>query len=146
MSVTSLIKFQFETTLSSKEKRLSALIVLIVELISITPLCGYLFQCGCDWPWLGLDEKCNYHQSQVKYQCPWCASMTMGVISTALAILTGTYASSVSLAVFSTQNRVKEVFIRMMFGLTAFVLTAIIMANVAAAWQGYPLPNYFHSG
>lgn len=144
MSVTSLIKFQFETTLSSKEKRLSALIVLIVELISITPLCGYLFQCGCDWPLLGLDEKCNYHQSHIKYQCPWCASMTMGVISTVLAILTGVYATSVSLGFFSTPSRVKETFFRIMFGLSAFILIAIIMAIVAAAWQGYPLPNYFH--
>jgi len=138
--VISLIKPQLEKLFSSKQKRLSALIVLIIELITITPLCGYLFQCGCDWPWLGLDEKCNYHQSHIKQQCPWCASMLMGILSTALAIMMGVYASSISMELFSNQHKVKELVIRNLIGLSAFILTATIMAIVAASWQNYPLP------
>jgi len=140
MSVISLIKSHLENILSSKEKRLSALIVLIIELITITPLCGYLFQCGCDWPWSGLDEKCNYHQPHIKQQCPWCVSMAMGILSTALAIMMGVYASSVSMDILGNQHKVKEVLLRALIGLSVFVLTAIIMAIMAASWQNHPLP------
>ncbi len=134
------IKIHLEKTFSTKQKILAALIVLIIELITITPLCGYLFQCGCDWPWSGLDEKCNYHQAHVKQQCPWCVSMAMGILSTALAMMMGVYASSISMELFSNQHKVKEILIRTVIGLSAFILTATIMAIVAASWQNHPLP------
>jgi hypothetical protein len=135
MPVISSTKAHLEQSFSSKEKRLSALIVLIIELITITPLCGYLFQCGCDWPWLGLDEKCNYHQSHIKQQCPWCVSMVIGTLSTALAIMMGLYASSISMELFPNKHKVKEVLISTLFGLSVFVLTVTVMAIVAASWQ-----------
>ena len=144
MSVYPAIKAHLEKTFFSKEKRISALIILIIELITITPLCGYLFQCGCDWPWLGLDDNCNFHNPQIKHQCPWCVSMLMGILSTGLAIILGVYTSSLSLVFFVNKNKGKEVLSRVLLGLIAFVLTAIIMANVAAYGQGYPLPNYLN--
>jgi ammonia channel protein AmtB len=27
--------------------------VAVFGLIAITPLCGFMFGCGCDWPWSG---------------------------------------------------------------------------------------------
>ena len=140
--VISLIKQHLEKAFSSKQNLLAALIVLIIELITITPLCGYLFQCGCDWPWLGLDEKCNYHQPHIKQQCPWCVSMLIGVLSTALAIIIGVYVSSISSNVFENQQKKMEILIRTVLGLSTFVLIAIIMAIVAASWQAYPLTHF----
>ena len=138
------IKAHLKQTFSSKEKQLSAPIILIIELIAITPLCGYLIQCGCDWPWLGLDDNCNFHRLNIKYQCPWCISMLMGILSTGLAIIMGLYVSSLSLVFFVNINKVKEILSRISLGLIAFVLTAMIMAIVAASQQGYPLPNYLN--
>ncbi len=124
------IKSYRELFFSSKERSISVLLVLIIELITITPLCGFLFQCGCHWPWLGLDEKCNFHQPQIEQQCPWCVSIIMGVISTSLAMISGLY---VSWRVQTKQQELKEIVIRTLFGLCAFALTAFIMSMVAAS-------------
>lgn len=131
MHIIKLIKVQIEQVFSSKEKRLAVLIVLLIELISITPLCGFLFQCGCDWPWLGLDEKCNIHQANIKNQCPWCVSMLMGVFSTAVAIISGVVVSSAALGRVSNQSRGKQLLIRIMLGLGVFILVAGLMAVLA---------------
>ena len=58
-------------------------------LIIVTPLCGLLFQSGCDWPWLGLDAGCNFYKPGAEHQCYWCASMITGLFSTGLAIIGG---------------------------------------------------------
>jgi len=60
----------------------SAIITLIGSLVLVTPFFGLLFQCGCDWPWSGLDEKCNYYQENSMKKCPWCISIVLGVFST----------------------------------------------------------------
>lgn len=129
--------------ISSPEKKLSALITLLISLIVITPLCGLLFQCGCDWPWLGLDSNCNFHKSNEQYHCPWCASMFTGIFSTGLAIMSGVLATSIPKK-FSTLSFIKncsrnEIAIRMLSGLSIFFLIAILTASVAAIWQKYPL-------
>jgi len=138
-----LIKEQLELLFSSKQKRLAAMVVLIIELISITPLCGVLFQCGCDWPWLGLDANCNFHQSNIKQQCPWCVSMVTGVLSTSLAIVAGLFSSRLSIIRLSNQQGNKEILTRVLVGISAFFLMAIITATLAALWQGHPLPMDF---
>jgi len=135
MPLISLIKSKIERILSSKEKRLSVLIVLIIELISITPLCGFFFQCGCDWPWFGLDEKRNIHQANIKNQCPWCVSMLMGVFSTAVAIISGILVSSATLGGVSNQESVKQILLRIILGLTVFILVAGLMALLAVLFK-----------
>jgi len=129
------IKSKIELIFSSNEKRLSVLIVLIIELISITPLCGFFFQCGCDWPWFGLDDKCNIHLANIKNQCPWCVSMLMGVFSTAVAIISGILISSAMLGGVSRHGPVKQVFLRIILGLTVFVLVAGLMALLAVLFK-----------
>jgi hypothetical protein len=135
MAIIALIKRRF----NSQEKRGSAIIMLIISLIAITPLCGFLFQCGCDWPWLGLDAKCNFYQPNSEHQCPWCASMATGVLSTGTAIVAGIWASNISIGLLISQPPIKEVLIRILFGVIIFVLIAAIAAKLAAFWQGYPL-------
>jgi len=125
--------------LNIQEKRVSVIITLIISLIIVTPLCGFLFQCGCDWPWAGLDSLCNFYKPYAEHKCPWCASIVMGVLSTGIAIVAGVWASILSLYFLTRQNPVKEVLIRIVFGLMVFVGVAFLMAMFAARWQGYPI-------
>jgi len=134
MGMISVIKSQLGLIYANKQKRLSVSIVLVIELITITPLCGYLFQCGCDWPWFGLDENCNIHQPHIKHQCPWCVSMVMGVFSTAIAIMSGVIVSSASFGRVLDQSAVKQVLIRIVVGLTVYVFIAGVMAILAIVW------------
>jgi small-conductance mechanosensitive channel len=124
---------------NTQEKRWSAIITLIISLIIVTPLCGLLFQCGCDWPWAGLDSLCNFYKLDAEHKCPWCASMITGLLSTGTAIVAGVWVSILSLSFLTRQNPVKEVLMRMVFGLMVFVGVAFLMAMFAAQWQGYPV-------
>lgn len=118
---------------------ISGAATLITTLIIVTPLCGLLFQCGCDWPWSGLDAGCNFYKPGADHQCPWCASMLTGIFSTGLAIISGVLtamAPSLPLAIHRPAN---EVAVRTLLGLTVFVLVAILTAGLAALWQNYSL-------
>jgi len=52
----------------------------------VTPVCGWLFRCGCDWPWRGLATHCNYFDATATVRCPWCEHP----LASALAIVTST--------------------------------------------------------
>ena len=130
---------QVKRLLNTREKRVSAIITLVSSLIIVTPLCGFLFQCGCDWPWAGLDSLCNFYKLDEEHKCPWCASLVAGLLSTGTAIVGGVWASILSLHFLTRQDSVKEVLMRIVFGLMAFVGVAFLMAMFAAQWQGYPI-------
>jgi hypothetical protein len=118
---------------------ISGTATLITTLIIVTPLCGLLFQCGCDWPWSGLDVGCNFYKPGADHQCPWCASMMAGIFSTGIAIICGVLtamAPSLPLAIYRPVNKVA---LRTLLGLTVFVLMAILTACLAALWQNYSL-------
>jgi hypothetical protein len=120
-------------------KTISGAVTLITTVIIVTPLCGFIFQCGCDWPWLGLDVGCNFYKPGAVHRCPWCASTATGLFSTGLAIISSVLtamAPSLALAVY---RPVKEVAVRNLAGLTVFVLVAMLTAGLAALWQNYPL-------
>ncbi|MEW5056879.1 MAG: hypothetical protein AB1Y25_04590 [Cycloclasticus sp.] len=51
-------------------------LMLLASLLLMTPLCGLMFDCGCTWPWEGLDSHCNIHDSTALQQCPWCVSVS----------------------------------------------------------------------
>lgn len=125
------------------EKRYSALITLLISVIIITPLCGFLFQCGCDWPWRGLDANCNFYKPHEEQHCPWCASMLTGILSTGLAIMGGVYTSlsplKHPLSLFKKSYLRNRIIVRTSAGLSIFFLLAIFTANIAAFWQGYLL-------
>jgi hypothetical protein len=125
--------------LNTQEKQVSAIMTLVSSLVIVTPLCGLLFQCGCDWPWAGLDSLCNFYKLDAEHKCPWCASMITGLLSTGTAIVAGVWVSILSLSFLTRQNRVKEVLMRIVFGLMVFVGVEFLMAMFAAQWQGYPV-------
>ena len=134
-----LIKGHIKKAIATKAKRWSAMITLIITLIIVTPFCGFLFQCGCDWPWSGLDARCNYYyKTNAVQQCPWCASMITGIFSTVLAIIASIWTATASLPL-TYQQPVNEVTIRTIFSLMVFLLVAILTAGFAALWQDYSL-------
>lgn len=135
MQILNPIQLQLERIFSAKEKRLSVIMVLIIALITITPLCGFLFQCGCDWPWFGLDEKCNIYQTNIRNQCPWCVSMPMGIFSTFAATSSGVIVSIAGLNGIISQSLTTQVLIRTILGLIVFVCVAILMAVLAVLLQ-----------
>ncbi|MDD5461126.1 MAG: hypothetical protein PHG00_05780 [Methylococcales bacterium] len=119
-------------------KTLSGAATLITTLTIVTPLCGLLFQCGCDSPWSGLDAGCNFNKPEADHQCPWCASMITGLLSTGCAIIGAVLAAmalSLPLAIFRPVN---EIALRILSGLAVFMLIAILTAGLAALWQNYP--------
>ena len=122
-----------------RNKLIAATLTCLISLITITPLCGFLFQCGCNWPWLGLDDGCNYYKPHAEHTCPWCASMITGVLATGLATLSGMLA-----ATFAPLTQMKltdpiEIVARTSSGLSLFFLLAVMTAAIAAVMQVYPL-------
>ena len=120
-------------------KTISGTATLITTLIVVTPLCGLLFQCGCDWPWSGLDARCNFYKPGAHHKCPWCASLITGIFSTGIAIISGVLSAMASSLPVAISWPVNEAAARTLMGLTVFVLVAILTASLAALWQNYPL-------
>lgn len=127
-----------QTLWLTKELRYPAINTLIITLIIITPLCGLLFQCGCDWPWAGLDSKCNFYKAHAEHKCPWCASLFSGLLSTSIAIIAGIWGATRSLRLDANLGVVKISLLRTIFGVLIFLLLAILGASIAAWWQNYP--------
>jgi hypothetical protein len=113
---------------------LSPVLVLIAALMILTPLCGWLFSCGCTWPWLGLDAKCNYYQSHAVHQCPWCVSKWVGWSSVGLSLAVG-----VIVAAYPWIKPQRNGLYSFLWGLLAFVAMAILTGQLAALMLAYPL-------
>jgi hypothetical protein len=58
-------------------------IILLGALIAvlIAPVCGWLFNCGCDWPWHGFIEHCNAFIAESPDKCPWCVNSFIDTIT-----------------------------------------------------------------
>lgn len=131
-------------------KNFSAVITLTSILIIITPLCGWLFNCGCTWPWAGLDSHCNIHDESQQHQCPWCVSLVFGYLLTTIsAVISAVVAwhgsnllpSRFSRSVTSTQGISQVcivVGINIILGLSVFFVLALINAWLAAKITHYP--------
>ena len=127
----------------------AGILTVIVALIAITPLCGLLFDCGCTWPWSGLESHCNIHDEQAVHQCPWCVSTIAGVLSVGLAVLVGFL-----LAVKPTNNgsdmrgsaladghheaALSGIIKRFLVGMLGFVSVAVVTGWLSGVIQGYP--------
>jgi len=121
----------------SYECKISGIATLVATLILLTPMCGFLFQCGCDWPWSGLDAHCNFYKPHAEHKCPWCVSMVTGVLATGLATLVGVLIAMMPL--WKISGTAKQVSVRILFGLSAFFVVGILTAALAAIVQHYPL-------
>lgn len=120
-----------------KARWIAGAVTLLLVLTGVTPLCGWMFRCGCDWPWLGLDSGCNYFRPASPHRCPWCVSLSGGVLSVGLAMIAGVGAA-MGLPL-PKRLPVNVVLLRIAAGLLVFMSTALVAAVLAAREQGYPL-------
>jgi hypothetical protein len=121
----------------SYERKISGIATLVATLILLTPMCGFLFQCGCDWPWSGLDAHCNFYKPHAEHKCPWCVSMVTGVLATGLATVVGVLIAIMPL--WKMSGMIQQVSVRIVLGLSAFFVVGIVTATLAAIVQQYPL-------
>ena len=122
---------------NSRPKKTAVVFTGILLLILVTPLCGFLFDCGCSWPWSGLDSKCNFHKQHTLHTCPWCASWITGWLSVGVSIASGMFVSVSPLPIVGDGIR-NESFIRILLGTITFLSVAIITSWLAAELQNYP--------
>lgn len=112
--------------------------VVVFGLIAITPLCGLMFGCGCDWPWSGLYHNCNFFDALSKLKCPWCNNVAAGALSMLVvfgaSILVAYRASSIAA---SANARLT---IGVISGALTFHLVSLATGVLAALATGYPLP------
>jgi len=122
---------------------------LIAALVLITPLCGLLFDCGCTWPWSGLESHCNIYNPDAPHQCPWCVSAIAGGVSVGLAILLGFLVSirpvnlgydvrDSALAGIQDVSVFADFSKRVMLGLLCFLMVAVATGWLSSYLQGYP--------
>jgi len=131
------------TPLSWRNPSLTALAVVgVFALIAITPLCGLMFDCGCDWPWNGLHHHCNVFDPDAKLKCPWCDSKVAGSLSMiAVFGLSGAAAWGISASSALATAGVRTRFtLGVLGGVLAFHLVSLATATLAALATGYPLP------
>jgi hypothetical protein len=123
---------------NSREKKTAVFFTGIIALILVTPLCGFLFDCGCTCPWLGLDSGCNFHQQHTVHKCPWCASLLIGWLSVGVSIAAGLFAVVSPLPIVG-DNVKNESLIRILLGTLTFLCVATLAGWLAAELQNYPL-------
>ena len=124
----------------------AGLTAVVFAAVFVTPYCGYLFECGCTWPWAGLDAHCNIYDAYAEHRCPWCVSLPAGGLSM-LAILGLSYAAAThplgswtgALEESSRAPRGFAVFASgFLNGIVAFLIAGFVTAWLAALWTGYP--------
>lgn len=121
----------------NKVKVIPAALTILTGLIIITPLCGLLFQCRCDWPWLNFYFECNYFHSEMSHKCPWCNSDLAGLGSIGVAMILAAVAALVfTPTAFATKTA--TIMAKVAFGLTIFILVAVLTGALAAYSQNYP--------
>lgn len=115
-----------------------SIITLLLALLLITPLCGWLFQCGCTWPWAGLATHCNYYVDPVGEHCPWCQSLLAGSLSVGLVVASAYFtAVSTRYTGLFRAFQVNEIFIRVACALLVLLFVATFTAWISAAVLGY---------
>lgn len=124
--------------------RTGTVVIGIIAVLAITPLCGLMFNCGCDWPWHKLHLNCNYFLLEAKRKCPWCGNAIAGGISTISAIgLAGftTYRFSVRPILIDDDATLRWHLARAVTaGGAAFHVVALVGGVAAALLAGHPLP------
>lgn len=122
----------------TKSRLIATGATLVIALTVVTPLCGYLFRCGCTWPWAGLDAACNIHDPSAPHQCPWCASLLAGWLSVATAVAAGLAAATVFRTKLNSGN-LFETIVRILLGIAVFGAVAFLAGGLSAKLQHYTL-------
>jgi len=123
---------------NSRQKKTAFVFTSVIVLILVTPLCGFLFDCGCTWPWSGLDSRCNFYNHNTIHKCPWCVSLITGWLSVGVSIASGLFVAVSPLPILGDRVR-SESFIRILLGTMTFLCVAIFAGWLAAVQQNYPL-------
>jgi len=112
--------------------------VVVFALIAVTPFCGFMFDCGCDWPWSGLYHHCNFFDALAKLKCPWCNNVAAGALS---MLAVSAPASSWAYRAASVGANANARFaIGVLAGAVTFHLVSLAAGVLAAIATGYPLP------
>ena len=112
--------------------------VVVFALIALTPLCGFMFNCGCDLPWSGLYHHCNFFDALAKLKCPWCDNVGAGALSMLAVFGTSTFAAYRAASVSASANQ--HFTIGVLAGAVTFHLLSLATGVLAALATGYPLP------
>jgi hypothetical protein len=127
------------TRISARSPSVAAAVaVFIFSLTAIAPLCGLMFDCGCDWPWFGLHRHCNIFDALAKLKCPWCDSTVAGTLS-----MLGVFGASLIVA-YRAARASASANVKFTFGVLAGAVTfhaaSLATGVLAALATGYPLP------
>lgn len=119
----------------------------LVSIYLLTPVCGWLFGCGCTWPHEGLADHCNYFDAQNTESCPWCEHLFIGVFCSVVAVYLGVTISQFRIrkTLWFEDGRIKsdgklwvlDGLLDTLLGISGFLLTAAILGGLTAAWYGY---------
>ena len=112
--------------------------VVVFALIAVTPLCGFMFGCGCDWPWSGLYHQCNFFDALAKLKCPWCNSTVAGGLSMLAVFGASMFVAYRAASVTGSANA--RFTIGVLAGVVAFHLVSLATGVLAALATGYLLP------
>lgn len=112
--------------------------VVVFALIAVTPLCGFMFDCGCDWPWSGLYHHCNFFDALAKLKCPWCNNVAAGALSMLAVFGASIFVAYRAASVGASANA--RFTIGVLAGAVAFHLISLATGVLAALATGYPLP------
>lgn len=130
-----------------------ASVSLLFALIALTPMCGYLFGCGCTWPWMGLARDCNYFNPADPLHCPWCDYKGLGlaaVLLTGFAAVAGSLLPEFLRGDFKLESlrapapprptliEIKEAALRLGSGVGFFSITALLFGWLTVWLTGYP--------
>ncbi|MCI0732338.1 MAG: hypothetical protein L0Y38_00765 [Methylococcaceae bacterium] len=103
-------------------------ITLLGILIVITPLCGYLFGCGCAWPWSGFVENCNYFDPGERHPCPFCERPALSVPLLSAIALTGLVVTRTGISGMLHFRR--SLLLDSQGGLVVFVLLTVVAGSL----------------
>jgi hypothetical protein len=65
------------------------IVVIAGSALLLTPICGSLFHCGCDWPWRGFAFHCNVFVATATWHCPWCQHAVSSGLALGLSVVAG---------------------------------------------------------
>ncbi len=119
-------------------RHLSVAVTLCILLITLAPFCGWVFHCGCIWPWAGLDRYCNFYDNNQKDHCPWCTSFVFGYLITALLIFISGFVTWHCSNLITVTKQRSGAFISIAAGLLVFYCLSVINAGIAATIMEYP--------
>ena len=112
--------------------------VVVFALIAVTPFCGFMFDCGCDWPWSGLYHNCNFFDALAKLECPCCNNVAAGAFSMLAVFGASIFVAYRAASVRASANA--RFTIGLLAGVVAFHVVSLATGVLAALATGYPLP------